>query len=361
MAALLAAEHEIALGRAPRARAGRRPAPRPPRSHGPPCRDGSRGWPSPSTTTASPAQHAPLLPVDGGDGDDVVTVDEPPVGVDRERPVGVAVERDARIGAGLDHRALQRLGMRRPGALVDVAARRARRGAPAPPRRGPAAPPDRRPTRHRWRSRRPPAARRDADRRATRRRTDSHRCTAPGSSRTDPTTAAVGRLGGPEQARAARLRARSSSDRSACARPERTASRRCPGTGCGRPRSPRRARRPPPLNHAAAGVGATPSSTTSTPSAASPAASAPSSTGPDSRVSRAMTHVDDGKRRAAARPSASTNSGVSSSKRAPSHTVGTELQHQRAGPPRISACCTAGPCGPSSGRTSWIPSRVRRG
>src|SRR6476469_3312952 len=63
--------------------------------------------------------------------------------------------------------------------------------------------------------------------------------------------------------------------------------------------------------HATPGVGSTPRSRTSAPSDASPAASAPSSMGPDSRVSR-PTRKGPPSTLAPARPSATVNSGVSS-------------------------------------------------
>ena len=44
-------------------------------------------------------EHLALVPVDGGDGDDLVAVDEPALGIDGERAVGVAVEGDADVGA----------------------------------------------------------------------------------------------------------------------------------------------------------------------------------------------------------------------------------------------------------------------
>src|SRR5690606_5573770 len=65
-------------------------------------------------------------------------------------------------------------------------------------------------------------------------------------------------------------------------------------------------------HHATAGVGTTPSSTTSTPSLASPAASAASSMGPDRRVSRPTAQRSPPSTRAAARPRARASSGVSS-------------------------------------------------
>ena len=63
---------------------------------------------------------------------------------------------------------------------------------------------------------------------------------------------------------------------------------------------------------ATAGVGSTPSSSTSTPSAAKPATSAASSSGPERRVSRPMTMRGPPSTRAAARPRASAYSTVSS-------------------------------------------------
>src|SRR5690606_14288270 len=65
-------------------------------------------------------------------------------------------------------------------------------------------------------------------------------------------------------------------------------------------------------HQATAGVGTTPSSTTSTPSLARPAASAASSMGPDRRVSRPTAQRSPPSTRAAARPRARASSGVSS-------------------------------------------------
>ena len=160
---------------------------------------------------------------------------------------------------------------------------------------------------------------------------------------------------------------------------------------------------------ATAGVGATPRRSTSTPSEASPAASAASSIGPDRLVSRPITNLGPPSTRAAARPSAVTSSGVSSafaSPRTPSvpnrRVMGT-LSGQRSAEPSSPRAACAGPpppvdrlagrpaaswpaaggrpcslpnlrfgsditalnteelCGPSSGRTSWAPSRGGRG
>src|SRR5437867_9606000 len=72
------------------------------------------------------------------------------------------------------------------------------------------------------------------------------------------------------------------------------------------------------LMWAAPGVGSTPASSTSAPSEASPAARAASSIGPDRRVSRARRKGDPvPNTRAAARPRASANSGVSSTLASP--------------------------------------------
>ena len=55
------------------------------------------------TTTVSSGRARRLMAVDGTDPDDLVAVDQPPVGVDGEHAVGVAVEGDPRVGAVLDH------------------------------------------------------------------------------------------------------------------------------------------------------------------------------------------------------------------------------------------------------------------
>jgi hypothetical protein len=65
-------------------------------------------------------QQAPLAPVDGADGDDLVAVDEVAVGVHRQHAVGVAVEREAHIRSQLDDRPAQDLRMRRSASVVDV-------------------------------------------------------------------------------------------------------------------------------------------------------------------------------------------------------------------------------------------------
>ena len=53
------------------------------------------------------AQQPALVPVERGHHHDLVAVDELALLVDRDHPVGVAVEREAEIGSVVDHRALQ--------------------------------------------------------------------------------------------------------------------------------------------------------------------------------------------------------------------------------------------------------------
>ena len=119
-----------------------------------------------------------------------------------------------------------------------------------------------------------------------------------------------------------------------------------------------------PARKATAGVGTTPRSTTSTPSVARPAARAAASNGPDRRVSRPISHRDPPSTRAAARPSVSASSGVSSwlaTPRTPSvpnfnvrcdpHGKRREPQRRGCGSrqtnARATAWSTAVPCGPS--------------
>ena len=65
---------------------------------------------------------AVVAPVDGGDGDDLVAVDEPAVGIDRQHPVGVTIEGEPGVGTALDHRLLQVLRVGGPAPRVDVRA-----------------------------------------------------------------------------------------------------------------------------------------------------------------------------------------------------------------------------------------------
>ena len=58
---------------------------------------------------AAARQRVAGQPVEGEDAEDLVAVDDPAVGVDRDEPVGVAIEREADIRAGRD----DRLGERR--------------------------------------------------------------------------------------------------------------------------------------------------------------------------------------------------------------------------------------------------------
>ena len=46
-------------------------------------------------------QPAPLVQVDGADGDDLVAVDQLAIVVDGQHPVGVAVEGEAGVGSGV--------------------------------------------------------------------------------------------------------------------------------------------------------------------------------------------------------------------------------------------------------------------
>jgi len=61
-------------------------------------------------------------PVDGGDRDDLIAVDQTALGVHREDAVGIAVERDADIGTPCHDGALQIIGMGRSASRVDVGA-----------------------------------------------------------------------------------------------------------------------------------------------------------------------------------------------------------------------------------------------
>ena len=88
-----------------------------------------------------------------------------------------------------------------------------------------------------------------------------------------------------------------------------------------------------------------------------PAANAACSIEPEMRVSR-PTSTGPPSTRAAARPRATTSSGVRSALATP-RTPSVPKRRVRARP--LSAWSTAAPCGPSSGRTSCSPSRGRRG
>ena len=94
VARLLAAEHEVVLRPAPRARCGRRPGSRPRR-----CRARASAWRSPrfdiTVTAIASLRSAPrCVEVERGDHHDLVAVDEVAALVDREHAVGVAVERE---------------------------------------------------------------------------------------------------------------------------------------------------------------------------------------------------------------------------------------------------------------------------
>ena len=74
------------------------------------------------TTTVSCDEQAPVVTIDGGDADDLVTVDQPADGVHCESPIAVAVERDADGRAGLDDGSLEVTRVGRAAARVDVGA-----------------------------------------------------------------------------------------------------------------------------------------------------------------------------------------------------------------------------------------------
>ena len=67
-------------------------------------------------------QHAAGLQVGGGDGHQLVAVDQATRRVDGQHPVGVAVEREPDVRAVGHDRGLETLGVGRPAGLVDVAA-----------------------------------------------------------------------------------------------------------------------------------------------------------------------------------------------------------------------------------------------
>ena len=68
------------------------------------------------------SESAAGLGVECAHGDDLITVDQTTIGVDREEPVCVTVEGDAEVGAALDNSGLQRRWMGRPTPVVDVGA-----------------------------------------------------------------------------------------------------------------------------------------------------------------------------------------------------------------------------------------------
>ena len=117
------------------------------------------------------------------------------------------------------------------------------------------------------------------------------------------------------------------------------------------PRSASRA----PTRYATAGVGSTPTRSASAPAAVSPATTAASSISPLARGSRPTTATGRCERSrsartcAAAAASATASSGVSTSPLARPRTPSVPNRRRA---PTVSACCTEAPCGPSSGRTS---------
>ena len=77
---------------------------------------------------AAARQRVAAQPVEGKDPEHLVAIDHPPRGVDRDQPVGVAIERETGVGAGRDDRLGERGRRGRSRRDVDVDAVRARRG-----------------------------------------------------------------------------------------------------------------------------------------------------------------------------------------------------------------------------------------
>ena len=73
------------------------------------------------TATPSPGSLPVLAQVQGGEGDELVAVDDGPGAVDRQHAVAVAVQREADRVAAVDDRLRQRVDVGRAAALVDVA------------------------------------------------------------------------------------------------------------------------------------------------------------------------------------------------------------------------------------------------
>ncbi len=69
---------------------------------------------------AAPGELAPGQPVEGEQADQLVAVDDVPGGVDRDAPVGIAVEGEADVGAPLGHGRRQRRRGGRPATEIDV-------------------------------------------------------------------------------------------------------------------------------------------------------------------------------------------------------------------------------------------------
>ena len=123
----------------------------------------------------------------------------------------------------------------------------------------------------------------------------------------------------------------------------------------------RRAAARPPRGTRAPGVGSTPASRTTAPSACSPAARSSRSRGPDAACrARRGTAARRRRPRAAARPSATTSSEVRSASASPR--MPSVPKRSTAAPRALrasTASSTAEPCGPSSARTCAAPSRAR--
>ena len=269
------------------------------------------------------------------DRDDLVTVDQSAIGIDRQHAVGVTVEGEPGIGPSLDDRLLEVLGVGGSAAGVDVGAvglvvehLHDRAEGPQHLRR-------RSRWRRRWRSRSPATSRLGRDPRSTRR--PSRPIGSPRSSRRRPSRRPrrCGRRAAPgaRAARAAPTRAPS---------PRSSVSLRPPGANSFTPLSSNRlweaemtAPAPPSVaaNQATAGVGTTPNEVTCAPSDVSPATSADSTNGPDNRVSRPTTNCDPPEHREPRRdPAPSTSSRCQVEVGDTANPVSTELEHGRTMP-----------------------------
>ena len=225
VAGLLAAERAAAGLHAPRGRSGRRPA-----SSRPGCpRAAMARWkPRLAITVATTVswRRRPAGPeVEGGDGQDVVAVDEAAPLVDRHQPVGVAVEGQPAVGPVRHHRGLERPGWvdPQPALMLVPSGRRRSRGSPPWPRAGPSTR-GRRQRRRRCRSRPPPrspSSRRPSQRRrAGGARTPAGRRVGLGRRRPPAPRPGSARPTGQQPRRAPPRRA-PRSRRSACGRPGR--------------------------------------------------------------------------------------------------------------------------------------------
>ena len=286
------------------------------------------------------------------DGHDPVAVDVAPGRVDGQAAVGVAVVRDAEVGAVLDDRPAHEAEVRRADPVVDVepvGLGRDRDDFGA----------------------RPAVDLRGDGRRGTVRAVDHHTQPVEGAGRGEQqmvdvsVVGVVGQVADPADARpgrAVRLRRRagprpraSTASGSLCPP---AAKSLMPLSGMAlcdaeiiTPRSASRAR----TRYATAGVGSTPTRSASAPAAVSPATTAASSISPLARGSRPTTATGRCDRSCSARTcaadaaSATASSGVRTSPLASPRTPSVPNRRRA---PMVTACCTEVPCGPSSGRTS---------